>query len=241
MGSWNGTCGLSQLPIICGDDVAIFLMTKNKHNKEDFVGCVGSDNFYKPVSPPVFGVYDDYGRVANVIADKRIIDKLYGEQDSYENVDHLVNENSEEKGLYIMLVHLKLYETVVASYGNEMSFFTKRLPLNKYLRNEMLAYLEQVRKDTSVFFHELDYNSFKMNTGFEMRFYQNQKIYEENIDKDPLVDSIVNHLVFISAMSDSRKLWIPQAGQGSQGEDFEMAKLVGEFALKKQAENNEEW
>lgn len=30
MGTWNGTCGVSQLPIMEGDEVAIFFM-KTKH------------------------------------------------------------------------------------------------------------------------------------------------------------------------------------------------------------------
>lgn len=224
-----------------GDDVAIFLMTKNKYNKEDHVGCVHSDNFYKPVSPAIFGKYDDYGRVAHVVADKRIIDEFYGEQDNYENIGSIIDKQSEEKELYIMLVHLDIYKKVVSDYGKETAFFTKKLPFNEYMRNEAIIYLTEKRKDPGGFNHELDYNSFKMNTGFELRFYQNPKIYEDNINEDPLVSSVVDYLVFKEAMQDSRKLWIPQAGQGSQAQDFQMAKIIGEFAVKKEKENDEEW
>lgn len=40
-------------------------------------------------------------------------------------------------------------------------------------------------------------------------------------------------------MQDSRKLWIPQAGQGSQDYEMNLAKFIGEFAAKK--EKDDEW
>lgn len=239
MGSWNGTCGVSQLPIMYGDDVAIFLMKKNKYNREDYMGCVHSDNFYEPVSPAIFGRYDDYGRVTDVIADKRVISGLYGEQDDYSDIGNIIDEQSEKKGLYIMLVHLEVYKEIVVKFGVRNKFFTKKLSFNEFMRNQMLAYLTTVREDPEGFHIELDHNHFKMSTGFALRFYQNPEIYEDNMDNDSLVDSVVDYLVFKDAMQDSRKLWIPQAGNGSQDQDYDMVKIVGEFAVKKENEDDE--
>lgn len=241
MGSWNGTCGASQLPIMYKEDVAIFLMRKNKYNREDHIGCVHSDNFYEPVSPAIFGKYADYGRVTDVVADKRIVDMLYGEQEDYSDIGKLIDDESNEKGLYIMLVHLEVYNEILAHFGAESKFFTKKKSFNEFMKEQMLIYLTEVKKDPRGYSHELDYNRFKMSTGFALRFYQNPKIYEDNISNDSLVDSVVDYLVFKEAMQDSRKLWMPQAGQGSQEQDYNMAKIIGEFAVKKENEDDEEW
>lgn len=64
MGSWNETCGLSNLPISPGEKVVFLMLTKNPH--EDHVGrsgCYHTDFFFVR-SIPLYGVYDDYGKVA---------------------------------------------------------------------------------------------------------------------------------------------------------------------------------
>ena len=61
MGSWNETCGLSNLPIRCGDDDAVFVIMGKA------VGDgVYSTSFYKPISLPIFGEYADYGGIDNI-------------------------------------------------------------------------------------------------------------------------------------------------------------------------------
>lgn len=64
MGSWNETCGLSNLPITPGDEVVFLLLTKNPY--DDHIGrsgCYHTDFFFVR-SIPLYGAYDDYGRVA---------------------------------------------------------------------------------------------------------------------------------------------------------------------------------
>lgn len=57
MGSWNQTCGLSQLHIRHGQDVMVFALVKN--NGHDSL-CYTTP-FYSPVMLPFYAKYNDYG------------------------------------------------------------------------------------------------------------------------------------------------------------------------------------
>lgn len=79
MGSWNGTCGLTGLPIVAGDEVIAFLIavesrihgvTEHPRNggtrqvAKDASGfCYSHGGGAFPVSMPFFGKYDGYGGV----------------------------------------------------------------------------------------------------------------------------------------------------------------------------------
>ncbi len=69
MGSFNVACSVSRISIGCGDPVVyIPLATAEYHNK---IGdgnnlLIYSHCQYQPVSMPIFGEYDDYGRVGNI-------------------------------------------------------------------------------------------------------------------------------------------------------------------------------
>lgn len=61
MGCWNTTCGVSNLPIHYGEEVVVFLLTRNKHSfMENFVHI---DTYFKPCLLPFYGFYNDYGSV----------------------------------------------------------------------------------------------------------------------------------------------------------------------------------
>lgn len=57
MGSWNKTCGLSNLHIIAGTDVYVFVLERNKDMDER---CY-STAFYSPLLLPFYSKYNDYG------------------------------------------------------------------------------------------------------------------------------------------------------------------------------------
>ncbi len=68
MGCWNGTCGLTQLPIREGERIALYpLVIKqlNFENRSSLTGHGATDNdlVAQPLSMPIFGEYDDYGGV----------------------------------------------------------------------------------------------------------------------------------------------------------------------------------
>jgi hypothetical protein len=69
MGSWNSTCGISNLPIEYGDEVKVVFL-KNKIGNEKIGannpigGCYPTD-YWTPISLPFSATYADYGRAEN--------------------------------------------------------------------------------------------------------------------------------------------------------------------------------
>ena len=71
MGSWNGTCGVSQLPIISGDKVRLFILIPNQIDgiKEEPNSFVYSTDLFKPIGLPIRASYSDYGAVEDIEED----------------------------------------------------------------------------------------------------------------------------------------------------------------------------
>ena len=62
MGSWYGTCGVTQLPLVGEDIVCLpIVQRKTSYNGGDF--CY-SNEIWEPCGIPFFGTYDDYGQIA---------------------------------------------------------------------------------------------------------------------------------------------------------------------------------
>lgn len=64
MGCWNATCNVSNLPIFWGDKVVLIPLVKVSAKHTQFNTCYPTDNFL-PLGFPIFGEYDDYGRIEN--------------------------------------------------------------------------------------------------------------------------------------------------------------------------------
>lgn len=62
MGSWYGTCGVTQLPLVGEEIVCLpIVQRKTTYSGSDF--CYGNE-IWEPCGIPMFGTYDDYGRIA---------------------------------------------------------------------------------------------------------------------------------------------------------------------------------
>lgn len=66
MGSFDVACGLSNLTIHYGDEAGIVPLVKNETAGEFRLFDVYPTTQYIPYLPPMFGVYDDYGRLTSV-------------------------------------------------------------------------------------------------------------------------------------------------------------------------------
>lgn len=63
MGCWNKTCGLSNLPIIAGEPVYVFVL--EKHDPKYSTSQCESTWLYKPAMIPFYAEYNDYGAGEN--------------------------------------------------------------------------------------------------------------------------------------------------------------------------------
>lgn len=65
MGSWYNTCFMSHLPLMPGDDIAIFLLAPNYKHEKDGLTCYPTDR-YSPIGFPIFAEYDDDTQFRNI-------------------------------------------------------------------------------------------------------------------------------------------------------------------------------
>lgn len=64
MGCWNGTCGITQLPIFSGDPVVVFLLIENRlEDKSEWAanGHCYANQYWTTRSIQLYGEYNDYG------------------------------------------------------------------------------------------------------------------------------------------------------------------------------------
>ena len=59
MGCWNNTCGLTNLPIIVGDEVYVFPLKEN--DLSEYRSHCETSALFTPSSMPFIAKYDDYG------------------------------------------------------------------------------------------------------------------------------------------------------------------------------------
>lgn len=72
MGSWSVYCGISNITITAGTECALIPLKKND-NMEGYLP-------YLPATLPIFGEYDDYGGIENIIEDDntKLIEEHFG-------------------------------------------------------------------------------------------------------------------------------------------------------------------
>lgn len=74
MGSWNGRCGLTGLPIFYEEDVMLLILRKNYTER---IGCTTNPYAaYTPICFPAEGKYDDYGCVGNMKNEEEVLKDL---------------------------------------------------------------------------------------------------------------------------------------------------------------------
>lgn len=72
MGSWNVQCQISKISISYGDDVVLIPLKQNTY--------IDTNKYYF-MCPPIFGTYNDYGGIENIMEDSstKILEEYYGE------------------------------------------------------------------------------------------------------------------------------------------------------------------
>lgn len=66
MGCFNKIGFISSLPIFSGDETTLIFMIPNKYYSDKHGGVCYSTDLYEPIFLPIFGEYDDYGRIEYV-------------------------------------------------------------------------------------------------------------------------------------------------------------------------------
>ena len=136
MGCWNGTCGITQMPIKAGEKVALIFLMENKYADHGGSGFCYSDNQYSPITIPIFGEYNDYGAIEEIsrrnktivfnhlielIDNKQLIitstDDNAEKPKDYEELFDIIHDDglqTEDGGIVgFMLIHVDVYTALV--------------------------------------------------------------------------------------------------------------------------------
>ena len=165
MGCWNGTCGISQMPITVGERVACFFLKHNKHSDNGGSGFCYSDNQYCPITMPIFGEYNDYGEVEKIDKNRDFVlehiqflikkgsliiqcdrfGRQKNEIDSYETLFDLLHESlivtQQNEPIGFMLVLEDIYNDIINDIGNNDSSETY-LKYRPTLKNNALQLIK---------------------------------------------------------------------------------------------------
>lgn len=234
MGCWNATCGISNLPIVCGERVAVFVCNVNSIDTTPSY----STTMCSPIYFHVKGEYNDYGSIENIDENKynnnliRLINKKY-DQD-FKDIESCIDKIScgDIDDLFLFMVKEDLFYTLINEVGN-------RKPYNRNFSTR-LAYLSKIKKIQKTIIKlnkmeddNLDY-IFKEIKLKEMKndlFFGFDKF--SRISKNKIyIDTTLEYILFQNAMEFLRKSFMPMSGCGSQCTEMYLHKLVGEYTIK---------
>ena len=154
MGSFNKVGFLSSLPIEYGDETALVFLSLNKDVEKDISGVVYSTDIFMPTFLPIFGTYDDYGKIEGVIDSPivKFIEEFF--DDDINMIIANVDDNAVGRGeelsakkndkvfqkLTFALEHKSVYDKLAG-----MDFYTGKNPLN--IITEMTNYGRTIKFD----------------------------------------------------------------------------------------------
>jgi hypothetical protein len=123
MGSWSVACGISNIAITSGDDCVILPLKENKG---------GHYHKYQPATLPIFGEYNDYGGMENIIEDDntKLIEEHFGvtidefveflvdgqftyEREEATEIGEKMKNFEQAKEWRFMWINRKVYETML--------------------------------------------------------------------------------------------------------------------------------
>jgi len=125
MGCFNVMGFHTHLPIVCYDDVVLFLGVKPRYKNK----TVLPDTFkfapgivFTPIALPIFGTYNDYGNIENIIRDENVaaIERFFGHD--IEKVLRIVDD--EMAGRYMKEDDIKTYNDICTKIHDMQSRFT---------------------------------------------------------------------------------------------------------------------
>lgn len=223
MGSWNGTCGLTQMPIKEGEKVVLFPLLRNKNANNGGNGFCHSNNQYTPISLPLFGEYDDYGKIKNISRNENLVlnffQKIFKQKSYYglildEKKYDRAKENSSfsgevtdiktliqwfmskplYKGLGFMLVHEDIYFKVIQEIGSRKSWNSHQTK-KKQLMDHAHSFLTETQSIL------LDEETIE-NQITELRSLRNSHVFKDNEYLDKIAPLLNKQRVIYGAYQD---------------------------------------
>lgn len=250
MGCWNGTCMISNLPIITGEPVVGYILEYFSHEDErDYSGSCYPTARATPFGLPIYGTYDDYGGIESVddnsLAVKYLL-HLFEETDSEKLLRSIERDKvtrpstrvHETCGVGLVMINRHIVDSLVAAHiptkydvevdkvidglKNMREFDKRKASLQKVLKEGGDVSDDDVGRLLGVV-------TSSSQLGLHVDILEEKdyiKMIKFVLDQDD--DKIANEFAELlrqdKIIRDSiytlRKLWIGQSGKGSQSRDY---------------------
>lgn len=254
MGCWNGTCGISNLPIKSGEKIALFVIERNKYAETNSGGFCYATDQYSPVTIPILGEYNDYGGIENISSNEKLIfDHLLSfgfstdekEKDRQnldgkpKNLEELLNDYIERgvyQGIGTMMIREEIYNEII-NFNDKLKtkyVFSAREFIKLYndkIQEINLIEDERERKSEKRYFQafgmmELRDNRFiRILDTHEGNWRTFRDLINESTDIN-LVNGVIDLKLIEIGLSNLRKFWTIQSGAGSQNDEVGLHKLI---------------
>lgn len=212
MGSWDETCGVSNLNIQEGDRVRLLILERSQDTLKHNAGFSYADSLWKPRYLPVVGYYNSYGTIENIVKglNTQIITadavSSLGWM-GYVTIETLLEDIERDRTqLGQMFVHEDVYQHMVTAgiWGDRGPYLGPSSPA-------------RVDPSTHVYYNALKtLGRTVSNAGAFLSVKQTVKLEDEDDDVKQLREMSLEYMRFASSMSRLRKFFSPQSGRGSQ-------------------------
>lgn len=257
MGSWNGTCGISKMPIRYGDRVKLVLLKPTEYYKSVSTGsgfCNAAD-MYTPICLPITGEYNDYGCIEDIDEQPELFDLIIKALriPDRNNIEDIIAgiSNNELENISYMLIHESVYNIMIDINKEIPHRYDNDCTVEMH-RNESIDILINYKDNFNKMLDGLHNDTIKpAPLEFDRDYYDNEHYYRilpsvvrELNDSDILKaikKDMVNFLIFSEAISDARMFWSPQSGGGSQDLTYEYQIEIGKLAEQLRQKWNDEY
>lgn len=219
MGCWNGTCGLTNLSVRAEDDVVFYLLKDGEfRNSLGFgTGVCYSNELFAPFGLPVYGKYNDYGTVEKIQNPEMAVKLVKAAKfdGTFEDMLSAIGENhrSDDNLAALGWKALRGYSTIM---------------FHKFAVDLVIEHIKTERESSYIRFEEEIKSTSILNLIY-CRYCTSEKflLLLEEADRPELL----KHKALEIGMNDLRKLWMPQGGAGSQGEETSVYKKLAQATV----------
>jgi len=247
MGSFNVACSISNISIGYGDDITYIPLEVSKYPYKIGDGnnlLIYSHCFYSPVTLPIFGSYDDYGRIENIKRDTNveIIEAYFDEkiEDICGIYDHDVKPISSG-----MFIHREIFDILVEKCSQVDEWGKKNFDSEEnYLSNYFDKFIKSIRqakefhkeysKDVIINNRRIGWElwlSGESHNIFNFRdYWEFRNIYFPQIENGKLKEELIQFIMFEAGMFAVNRFYFP-AMNGYQCGNHYASKLLYKKAI----------
>ena len=252
MGCWNGTCALSNLPILEEDKIVL-------------IPIIGKGTSYEPIGLPIRGYYNDYGMIESItnpeVADvfyQRMNEALNKKWISIEDTDRYKTDYETVEEL-LSLIERELVSDKRVRYEGDIPRFVNFVMMHESIYDKVILsqYSSDVKEQLDDMVKEYDSlmdtkkddldthgeilfnftldNVIGMNLAFWFDSDLPNKTFIPKYYLSNRVDSIESALmdfIFIKRVFEEGRLsWIPVPHRGSQSQGYDINEVIYKEAL----------